>query len=81
MQDKNYNVGKLDSILLRLIGSPQSGWIDIGNTRTTRGEFLYKLTTSKAALQDITLIPGETTYIFLNQLSQKLSLDRVLLKK
>jgi len=76
MQDKNYNVSKLDSILLRLIGTPQSGWINIGRTKTTRGDFLYKLATAKAALQDITLIPGETTYIFLNQLSDKLSLDR-----
>ncbi|MDA7816747.1 endolytic transglycosylase MltG [Sulfurimonas sp.] len=80
MQDKNYNVSKLDSILLRLIGSPQSGWIDIGKRKLTRAEFLHKLTTSKAALQEITLIPGETTYIFLNQLAQKLSLDRKLLE-
>jgi len=76
MQEKNYNVSKLDSIILRLIGSPQSGWIDIGKTKSSRGEFLYKLTRAKAALQDITLIPGETTYIFLNQLAQQLNLDR-----
>jgi len=71
----NYNVSKVDSILLRLIGSPQSGWINIGVNKSTRGDFLYKLTTAKAALQDITLIPGETTYIFLNQLSKKLDLN------
>ena len=39
------------------------------------------MTRAKAALQDITLIPGETTYIFLNQLSQSLKLDRVKLQK
>jgi len=71
----NYNVSKLDSIVLRLIGSPQSGWINIGVNRSTRGDFLYKLTTAKAALQNIILIPGETTYIFLNQLSKKLDLN------
>ena len=76
MQSKNYEVCKLDSFLLRLIGSPQSGWINIGETRSTKGDFLYKLTRAKAALQDITLIPGETTYIFLNQLSDSLKLDR-----
>jgi UPF0755 protein len=81
MQEKNYNVCKLDSIILRLIGSPQSGWINIGANRLTRGDFLYKLTTSKAALQNITLIPGETTYVFLNQLAQNLDLDRDLLQK
>jgi len=76
MQEKNYNVSKLDSIILRLIGSPQSGWINIGKTKSTRADFLYKLTTAKAALRDVTLIPGETTYIFLNQLAENLSLDR-----
>jgi len=81
MQSKNYEVCKLDSLLLRLIGSPQSGWINIGDTKSTKGDFLYKLTRAKAALQDITLIPGETTYIFLNQLSESLKLDRKILAK
>ncbi|WP_294964481.1 endolytic transglycosylase MltG [Sulfurimonas sp.] len=78
---RNYNVSKLDSILLRLIGSPQSGWIEMGSTYSVRGDFLYKLTTAKAALQNVTLIPGETTYIFLDQLAKKLKLDRDELKK
>ncbi len=73
---RNYNVCKLDSLLLRIAGSPQSGWIDIGTKHLTRADFLYKLSNAKAALQNITLIPGETTYIFLNQLSKKLDLDR-----
>ncbi|MEA3369799.1 MAG: endolytic transglycosylase MltG [Campylobacterota bacterium] len=81
MQSKNYEVSKLDSLLLRLIGSPQSGWINIGEIRSTKADFLYRLTTAKAALQDITLIPGETTYIFLNQLSNNLNLDRKKLQK
>jgi len=81
MQVKNYNVSKLDSIILRVMGLPQSGWINIGTTRSTRFDFLYKLTTAKAALQDITLIPGETTYIFLNQLASDLNLDIKLLQK
>ena len=76
LTNRNYNVSKLDSLLLRLMGSPQSGWINIGTTKSSRGDFLYKLTTAKAALQNVTLIPGETTYIFLNQLSQQLNLDR-----
>ena len=46
----------------------------------TKGDFLYKLTTAKAALQDIILIPGETTLVFLNQLSDTLQLDRVKLQ-
>ncbi len=42
---------------------------------STKGDFLYKLTTSKAAMQNVTLIPGETTYIFLKQLSANLDLN------
>ena len=73
---QKFDVSKLDSFLLRLIGSPQSGWINLGVTHLTKADFLYKLTNSKAAMQDVTLIPGETTYIFLNQLANNLSLDR-----
>jgi UPF0755 protein len=80
LKEEDYSVNKLDSWLLRFIGSPQSGWVEIGTTRTTKADFLYKLVTAKAALQSITLIPGETTYIFFNQLSQKLGLNRVLLE-
>ncbi len=53
----------------------------MGTTRNTKGDFLYKLTKAKAALQTVTLIPGETTYIFLNQLAKNLHLDREKLQK
>ena len=76
LQSKNYDVCKIDSFVLRLLGSPQSGWINMQTNRNTKADFLYKLTTSKAALQNVTLIPGETTYIFLNQLAENLHLDR-----
>ena len=76
LREKNYDVCKLDSLLLRLMGIPQSGWINIGTTRSTKADFLYKLTTAKAALQNVTLIPGETTHIFLDELAKDLNLDR-----
>ena len=75
MNKDNYDVSKLDSIILRLIGSPQSGWINMSTTLNTKADFLYKLTTAKAALQNVTLIPGETTYVFLRQLAVDLHLD------
>ena len=75
LQRKNYDVSRLDSLLLRFIGSPQSGWIDIGTTKTTKADFLYKLTTAKAAMRNVTLIPGETTYIFMQQLAKSTGLD------
>lgn len=81
LEQNNYDVFKLDSLLLRFIGSPQSGWVDMGETSVTKFDFLYKLTTAKAALQNVTLIPGETTYIFLNQLAENLNLDREMLQK
>ncbi|WP_457749518.1 endolytic transglycosylase MltG [Sulfurimonas sp.] len=76
LQSKNYDVCKIDSFVLRLLGSPQSGWINMKTNVNTKADFLYKLTTSKAALQNVTLIPGETTYIFLNQLADNLHLNR-----
>jgi len=81
LQRNNYDVWKLDSYILRLIGSPQNGWIDLKTNINTKADFLYKLTTSKAALQKVTLIPGETTYVFLNELAKKLNLNAVLLLK
>jgi UPF0755 protein len=38
-------------------------------------DFLYKLTTSKAALKKVTLIPGETSYVFLKQLAKDFNLS------
>nr|WP_226962197.1 endolytic transglycosylase MltG [Sulfurimonas marina] len=75
LHKNTYDISKLDSYMLRIIGSPQSGWIDMGDTINTKADFLYKLTKAKAALQNVTLIPGETTYIFLQQLSENLGLD------
>ena len=75
LKSKNYNVCKLDSIIVRFIGSPQSGWIYIGEKKLTRGDFLYKITTAKAPMRDVTLIPGETTYFFLRELAEKLDLE------
>jgi len=81
LQSEKYDVGKLDILLLRFMGSPQQGWINMHTNISTKADFLYKLTTAKAALQNVTLIPGETTYIFLNQLANNLNLDREKLQK
>ncbi|MDY0121517.1 MAG: endolytic transglycosylase MltG [Sulfurimonas sp.] len=79
LSKNGFEVNKLDSLLLRLIGSPQSGWIEIGETQSTKADFLYKLTTAKAPLVSITLVPGETSYIFLKQLADSLGLSHGLL--
>lgn len=41
----------------------------------SRIEYLYTLTTAKAVSKSLTLIPGETTEMFLRQVSEELSLD------
>lgn len=60
---------------MRFIGHPQQGWIDLRDDNLSRIDYLYRLTTAKAATRQITLIPGETTAVFLLQLAADLSLD------
>lgn len=81
LEKNNLDVNKLDLFLLRFIGSPQSGWIEIHptnaiNQETSKGSFLYQLTNSKAALKELKLIPGETMYFFIEDISATLGLDK-----
>ena len=75
LRNKNITLTSLDKTFIRFIGSPQQGWISIGETHMNHGDFLYKLTTSKAALKDITLIPGETTLMFSQHMAKEFNLD------
>lgn len=72
----NPEISTLDALALRLIGQPQHGWIDMKTTKLTHADFLYRLATSKAAMKPVTLIPGETTYIFFDQVADTLGLGR-----
>lgn len=76
LDKKNYKMSKIDEFALRILGQPQAGWINLDQNPLNRIEFLYKLTTAKAAIQTITLIPGETSLIFLEQLAKELTLDK-----
>ena len=75
MQHKNIDVSPLDAFFMRFIGMPQQGWINMGRTQLTHADFLHRLSTAKAAMINVTLIPGETTYIFLEEMAKELSLD------
>lgn len=66
----------LDRYLLKFFGYPQKGWIDIGTNRLTKADLLYKITHAKAAIVKVTLVPGETSELFISQLARKLGLDR-----
>ena len=46
-----------------------------------RIDFLKRLTTAKAAMTQITLIPGETRIVFLNQIASELNLDAKILNE
>lgn len=75
LSENKIDVTRLDAYLIRFIGMPQQGWINIKTSRLTRADYLYRLTTAKAALKDITLIPGETTLVFLHEVSESMDLD------
>jgi len=77
---QGYALSSIDKYILALMGKPQSGWVNIGETELNRIDFLYKLTTAKAKMQKITLIPGETKTLFLDMLAKQLKLDREKLK-
>jgi hypothetical protein len=75
LNQRNFDVNKIDMLGLFFLGYVQSGWIDIGERNLSKIDFLYKLTTAKAAMSEITLIPGETTAIFLKELANKFGLN------
>ena len=70
MVEKNFDLNeKVDKYLLYMIGQPQSGWVSINQSPLTRGDFLYKLSHSKATLKVITYIPGETKELLFVQIA------------
>jgi UPF0755 protein len=78
---KGYELSVIDNYIIRLMGSPQTGWIHIGKNELNRIDFLYKLTSAKAMIHKITLIPGETSELFFEGLAKELKLDEMKLKK
>lgn len=76
LQEETPEITALDAIALRFIGLPQHGWIDVGRERMTHADFLYRISHNKAALRSVTLIPGETTWVFFGQLAERFELDR-----
>lgn len=75
LHKKGYEVSIIDRYILSFLGQPQSGWIDMGATELNRIDFLYKLATAKAKMEEITLIPGETTVLFFEDIASTLELN------
>lgn len=76
LRSENITLNVLDEMILRVMGRPQSGWIDMKEDSMSRGDFLYKLTTAKAPLKEVKLIPGESMYFFIQQLSEVLHIPQ-----
>lgn len=75
LNESGYEMNSLDGLIIKSMGYVQSGWIDIGQNKLTKMDFIYKLINSKAALKEITLIPGETSYVFLKKLATEFNLS------
>lgn len=81
LDKRNFNIlPYIDKYILMLFGKPQAGWIDMGATSMSKGDFLYNLTRAKAATREIIIYPGETTEIILRTLSSKYNLPYVNLR-
>jgi UPF0755 protein len=75
LHKKGYEVSIIDRYILSFLGQPQSGWVDIGAEKLNRVDFLYKLATAKAKMEEITLIPGETALLFFDDIASTLDLN------
>ncbi|RDU69095.1 endolytic transglycosylase MltG [Helicobacter cholecystus] len=75
LQTQKIDLNAFDGLILRILGNPQSGWIDLGEKQMSRGDFLYKLTVAKAPLKEVKLIPGESMHFFIIQLSEVLNIS------
>jgi len=71
---KGYDVGILDAKLLAMIAQPISGWVYMDRDVMDRVTFLYRLTSRRAHYIVSTLIPGETIYYYVRQLSDELNI-------
>ena len=72
---------KFDKYILYFLGYVQSGWIDLKESKMTKIDFLYRLTTSKAAIKKLTIIPAETPYFLYKDISKTFNLNETKLKK
>ena len=77
LKKEGYALNTIDTYLLAYVikGQPKSGTLIIGEGSMPRIEFLKKLTDAKEAIKVITLIPGETLPIFLEEIAKEHKFD------
>ncbi len=75
LKKSGIDISDWDYHLVKLIGYPQAGWIELGSTSMSRSEFFVRITKSKSAVKSVTIIPGETKELFFQDLAKKLDLN------
>lgn len=75
LSQKSIDAALPDILLVRLMGLPQHGLLEMEAGTMSNGDFLYRLATAKAVSRMVTLIPGETTPMFFLQLSEMYGYD------
>ncbi len=76
LKKQGYDLTALDTYLLAYaLKPPKSGTLLIGGKKMSRIAFLRKLSSAKEAINVVTLIPGETKVIFLEELAKNQGLD------
>ncbi len=81
LEKEGYPVGILDRLLLSNLGHIASGSVYLGRHGNNRLDILKRIASNRGRYKKITLIPGETTVIFLQQLSRDMNLSEERLKK
>ncbi len=81
LNTRGYDVGFIDTFILSKMSKNRKGHIRKGElkfreTVLNRIDFLYALTKAKMPLFKITLIPGETTEIFLGLVAERLGINQ-----
>jgi UPF0755 protein len=75
LNTSGYDVGFIDALILSKMGNICKGEVRFKTPTLNRIDFLHQLTQAKIPLFKITLIPGETKEIFLNQVADKLDIN------
>ena len=75
LSKNGYALSNIDKYILWTMGTPQSGWINIGKNKINRIDFFYKIINGETKLVEVQLIPGDTLVLFFEKLNKELSLD------
>ena len=75
LQKDGYPVGIIDTLLLSKLGSIEIGRVYLGRHNNNRLEILKTIASKRGRYKRVTLIPGETTFIFFKELSQDMNLS------